>query len=88
MNYEALGKYTHLKTQREVVLDKLHVMSRSVGELSSVLDHYRPPYPGTDLVPERLARLAAVLPEIKTGVQQIHEMWAEMERLRTEFNLP
>lgn len=86
MNYEALGRYHAVRQERETALRRLQLLAAPVRALAMDLEHYHPPYPN-DLLPGHLADVAAVLPDIRTLQDAVTRQYAEMERLRTEYNL-
>lgn len=87
MNYEALGKYHHLRNTRADTLRRLHIMGKAVVTLGRNLDNYNPPYPGVDNIAEDIARAEVAIADIKALVQQVSELWDEMQRLKDEYNL-
>jgi hypothetical protein len=87
MNFEALGKYHHLRSTRADTLRKLHIMGKAVVTLGRNLDNYNPPYPGIDNITEDIAHAEVAIAGIKALVQQAGDQWAEMQRLKTEYNL-
>ena len=88
MNFEALGKYHHLRNTRTDTLRKLHIMGKAVVALGRNLDNYSPPYPGVDNIAEDIARAEVAIADIKTLVQLASEQWDAMQQLKVEYNLP
>ena len=85
MNYEALGKYHHLKQLRQQDLLKMQARAPTILALGHDLEYYSPS--SHDRLGERLARAKAVLPEIEALQARVVEYGAEMERLKREYNL-
>lgn len=88
MNFEALGKYHHLRSTRADTLRKLHIMSKAVVALGCNLDNYNPPCPGVDNIAEDIASAEVAIAEIKALVQRASEQWDAMQQFKTEYNLP
>jgi hypothetical protein len=87
MNYEALGKYTYFGELRQEAQRKLSVLAAAVQNLSFSMKNYSPPYTGKDVLPEQIAAVRELLPEIGELQQRIVSLGQDMSRLRDEYNL-
>lgn len=85
VNYEALGRFVHLKQQREMLLLRLHAMKESAEDLAVLLES---PRPGScDRLLKTVDIVAAVLPEIRKIGLEVKTMTEEMKQLKAKYNL-
>lgn len=87
MNFEALGRYEHAKKQKLDAQRKLSLLARALRDAAFSMENYQPPYAGKDLLPEQIATVQAVLPEMQDLQQRIVALSEEMAALREEYNL-
>lgn len=85
VNYEALGRYTHLKQQRDALRLRLQVMNTPFGTLQFLLEN---PYSEKNgRLRKAIDAVVAVLPEVANIDRQLEEMSEEIALLAKKYNL-
>ena len=84
MNYEALGRYHALNTQRATLLAEIRVAAPLFAQLQQQTTH-SPPTTATLL--DSLEQATAILPRLRQTVQRIGELSQQMDALREQYNL-
>jgi len=85
VNYEALGRYTHLKQQRDTLQLRLQAMQAPFGTLQFMLEN---PYSNkSGRLRKSIDAVTAVLPEVSKIERELAEMTEEMAALAKKYNL-
>lgn len=85
VNYEALGRYTHLKQQRDTLRIRLQTMQAPFGTLQFMLEN--PHSDKNGRLRKSIDAVAAVLPEVAKIDQELAGMTEEMAALAKKYNL-
>ncbi|MBZ0222302.1 MAG: hypothetical protein K8F35_04680 [Dokdonella sp.] len=85
-NYEALGRYHHMRQQREELLAGLRI-GNLFKELHLSLMAYNPKDPELDHVPAMMDQAIGVLPGMRARVGEAERLRVAMEELRVRHGL-
>ncbi len=86
LNYEALGRYHHMRQQREELLAGLRI-GNIFKEMHLALSFYDPKEPALDRLPSMMEQAIAVLPGMLARVKEAERLRLAMEKLRARHGL-
>ena len=85
INYEALGRFTHLKQQREIILLQLRTMHKITEDFNNLLENAR--HNSCERLIKATENVTAIAPEILKLAHEAQAMTTEIKEIKAKYNI-